>query len=228
MWLANNIETFLWPCSLYCFFTFKNENQRSLPALFIIRGITSMCVFPPLGSHSDGGISLGALSQRGFEDKRNHTTDPTDISRSPVSPFSPSYSIFHLEVDTSFVPAHGFHFPFPLQPTAVSISTLPRFLSFSPAFFFFCLLRVTLFTVSILLSSATLLPSTSLCHPTVSFPVSVVFPGEPSELLSPLNWPIWVFSNVTQQDSVCSQCVLKYTWAKMVCMNVFWSAIDNE
>lgn len=96
-----------------------------------------MCVFPPLGSHSDGGISLGALSQRGFEDKRNHTTDPTDISRSPVSPFSPSYSIFHLEVDTSFVPAHGFHFPFPLQPTAVSISTLPRFLSFSPAFFFF-------------------------------------------------------------------------------------------
>lgn len=227
MWLANNIETCLWPCSLYQgVFTFRNENQRSLLALFIIRGITSMCVFPPLGSLSDGGISLGVLSQRGFEDKRNHTTDPTDISRSPVSPFSPSYSIFHLEVDTSFVPAHGFHFPFPLRPTVVSISTLPRFLSFSPALFVSSMSPCSLFPSCFYLSLCSP-PLFSATLPSI-FLVSAVFSPSPPNCHCLLNWPAWVFSNVTQQDSICSQCVPKYIRAKMVHMIVFWSAIDTE
>lgn len=177
-----------------------------------------MCVF-------DGGISLGALSQRGSEDKRNLTTDPTDISFTRL-PFLPI--LFYLSLRGWHKFCAGTWFPFPL-PTSAHCGLYFDFAPF-PVFLasLVCLLRVTLFTVSILLLSATLLPSTFLCHPAVYFPVSVVFSPSPPNCHFLLNWPIWVFSNVTQQDSTCSQCVLKYIRAKMVRVNVFWSAIDIE
>lgn len=99
---------------LGCVFTFRNANQRSLQALFIIKGINSMCVFPPL-AHFQMVVSHWGR-KRGFEDKRNHTTGLPDISLSLNNPSLLSTILFYLSVrgwHKFYVPADGFHFPFP-------------------------------------------------------------------------------------------------------------------
>lgn len=128
-WKYRNIILATW--SLFgCVFTFRNENQRSLQALFIIKGINSMCVSPPWPTFRWWYL------RKGLEDKRDHTTGPTDISFSFNNPSLLSPILFYLSVRAwheLYMPAHGFHFPFPLSP--LSTSMLPHFLSFSPVLF---------------------------------------------------------------------------------------------
>lgn len=135
-------------------FTLRNENQESLQALFIIKGINSMCVFSPWPSFRCWylGKELG--------DKSNHTTNPTDILLSFNSPSLISPFIFYLSVSgwhELYAPAHGFHFPSPLY-----MWTLPHFSSLSPVLF------VSHVTLLPMLLSVTLL--LSAFHSTAGFP----------------------------------------------------------
>lgn len=138
-------------------FTFRNENQKSLQALFIIKGINSMCVFSPWPSFR--WWYLG----KELENKSNHTTNPTDILLSFNSPSLISPFLFYLSASgwhELYAPAHGFHFPSPLN--SLYMWTLPHFSSLSPVLF------VSHVTLLPMLLSVTLL--LSVFHSTSDFP----------------------------------------------------------
>lgn len=148
-WRYRNRILALWSL-LGCVFTFRNAIQRSLQALFIIKSMNSMCVFSPLAYFHMAASRWERI--RGLEDKRNHTTAPSDISLSLNSPSLLSTILFYLTVrgwHTFYVTAHGFHFPFSLQ---LPTSHWRLHVDFAP--FPICLPCVTLF---LLFFSATLL-----------------------------------------------------------------------
>lgn len=147
---------------LGCVFTFRNAIQRSLQALFIIKSINSMCVFSPLAYFQMAASRWETI--RGFEDKRNHTTAPSDISLSLNNPSLLSTILFYLTVrgwHTFYVTAHGFHFPFSLQ---LPTSHWRLHVDFAP--FPICLPCVTLFLLFFLLLCSTF--SFYLWSPTLS------------------------------------------------------------
>lgn len=72
----------------------------------------TQCVFPP-----PWPTFRWWYLRKGLEDKRDHTTGPTDISFSFNNPSLLSPILFYLSVRAwheLYMPAHGFHFPFPL------------------------------------------------------------------------------------------------------------------
>lgn len=161
MWLAGNIETLFRPCGLYlCVFLLSEMQTREAYKHYLwLKALTPCVFFPPWPT-----FRWWYLTERERKALRIRGPTPLELLISlfhstTLLSFLPSYSIAQWEVDMNFMCLHMVSinpFLFSSQPpTAVSISTLPHFLSFSPVLF---VSPVTLLLSFLLICSLLLFP----------------------------------------------------------------------